>query len=213
MTSWSCVEVTDDRGIGTDVICAGARLCRRRALQLRLPGFHQPPAKFQPAHRGTRRRSARCRPAAGGIGSLPDHAQHHPRPPARRPPFRIRISRHIDRRFLEPDVWPGPGDDLAGLRLPVGLSRFPRSIHSGKFATSLSLWAFARVPEWPGGGGKLRMPFYKLDGQAPEVPGEGQYFVAETAVLIGRVRLKAEASVWFGAVLRGDNEWIELGER
>ncbi len=32
-------------------------------------------------------------------------------------------------------------------------------------------------------------------------------------MLIGRVRLKAEASVWFGAVLRGDNEWIELGER
>src|SRR5215813_937935 len=57
------------------------------------------------------------------------------------------------------------------------------------------------------------MPFYKLDGQAPEVPGEGQYYVAETAVLIGRVRLKAESSVWFGAVLRGDNEWIELGER
>jgi carbonic anhydrase/acetyltransferase-like protein (isoleucine patch superfamily) len=37
--------------------------------------------------------------------------------------------------------------------------------------------------------------------------------VAETAVLIGRVRLKRDASVWFGAVLRGDNEWIELGER
>ena len=57
------------------------------------------------------------------------------------------------------------------------------------------------------------MPLYRLDGQAPELPGEGQYYVAETAVLIGRVRLKAEASVWFGAVLRGDNEWIELGER
>jgi len=27
------------------------------------------------------------------------------------------------------------------------------------------------------------------------------------------VRLKLDASVWFGAVLRGDNEWIELGER
>jgi carbonic anhydrase/acetyltransferase-like protein (isoleucine patch superfamily) len=27
------------------------------------------------------------------------------------------------------------------------------------------------------------------------------------------VRLKADCSVWFGAVLRGDNEWIELGER
>jgi carbonic anhydrase/acetyltransferase-like protein (isoleucine patch superfamily) len=57
------------------------------------------------------------------------------------------------------------------------------------------------------------MPIYELDGQAPEFPGEGQYYVADTAVLIGRVRLKTDASVWFGAVLRGDNEWIELGER
>ena len=57
------------------------------------------------------------------------------------------------------------------------------------------------------------MPIYELDGQAPEFPGEGNYWVADNAVLIGRVRLKAEASVWFGAVLRGDNEWIELGER
>ncbi len=57
------------------------------------------------------------------------------------------------------------------------------------------------------------MPIYELDGQAPEFPGDGQYWVAETATLIGRVRLKREASVWFGAVLRGDNEWIELGER
>jgi carbonic anhydrase/acetyltransferase-like protein (isoleucine patch superfamily) len=57
------------------------------------------------------------------------------------------------------------------------------------------------------------MPIYELDGQAPEFPGDGQYWVADTAVLVGRVRLKSEASVWFGAVLRGDNEWIELGER
>ena len=57
------------------------------------------------------------------------------------------------------------------------------------------------------------MPIYELDGQAPEFPADNRYWVAETAVLIGRVRLKREASVWFGAVLRGDNEWIELGER
>lgn len=57
------------------------------------------------------------------------------------------------------------------------------------------------------------MPIYEIDGQAPEFPGEGHYYVADTAVLIGRVRLKTDASVWFGAVLRGDNEWIELGER
>ena len=57
------------------------------------------------------------------------------------------------------------------------------------------------------------MPIYELDGQAPDFPGADEYWIAETAVLIGRVRLKKETSVWFGAVLRGDNEWIELGER
>jgi carbonic anhydrase/acetyltransferase-like protein (isoleucine patch superfamily) len=57
------------------------------------------------------------------------------------------------------------------------------------------------------------MPIYVLDDAKPEFPADGQYWVAETAVLIGRVRLKSESSVWFGAVLRGDNEWIELGER
>ena len=57
------------------------------------------------------------------------------------------------------------------------------------------------------------MPIYELDGAKPEFPGDGDYWVAETATLIGRVRLQRAASVWFGAVLRGDNEWIELGER
>jgi carbonic anhydrase/acetyltransferase-like protein (isoleucine patch superfamily) len=54
---------------------------------------------------------------------------------------------------------------------------------------------------------------YELDGIRPELPEEGGYWVAPTAALIGKVRLKRDASVWFGAVLRGDNEWIELGER
>jgi carbonic anhydrase/acetyltransferase-like protein (isoleucine patch superfamily) len=54
---------------------------------------------------------------------------------------------------------------------------------------------------------------YEFDGQQPEFPADGRYWIAETATLIGRVRLKSDASVWFGAVLRGDNEWIELGER
>jgi carbonic anhydrase/acetyltransferase-like protein (isoleucine patch superfamily) len=57
------------------------------------------------------------------------------------------------------------------------------------------------------------MAIYELDGQAPEMPADGNYFVAETAVVIGKVRLLSSASVWFGAVLRGDNEWIEIGER
>ncbi|MBV9993357.1 MAG: gamma carbonic anhydrase family protein [Alphaproteobacteria bacterium] len=56
------------------------------------------------------------------------------------------------------------------------------------------------------------MPIYELDGARPELPEDGSYWIAPTAVLIGRVRLKRNASVWFGAVLRGDNDWIELGE-
>jgi carbonic anhydrase/acetyltransferase-like protein (isoleucine patch superfamily) len=57
------------------------------------------------------------------------------------------------------------------------------------------------------------MAIFELAGERPEFPADGQYWVAETAVLVGRVRLKSEASVWWNTVLRGDNEWIELGER
>lgn len=53
---------------------------------------------------------------------------------------------------------------------------------------------------------------YEFDGQRPELPDEGRYWIAPNASVIGKVRLKTDASVWFGAVLRGDNEWIELGE-
>src|SRR6266853_1787172 len=56
------------------------------------------------------------------------------------------------------------------------------------------------------------MAIYELDGQAPELPADGNYFIADTATVIGKVRLLNSASVWFGAVLRGDNEWIEIGE-
>ena len=54
---------------------------------------------------------------------------------------------------------------------------------------------------------------FELDGNRPDLPEQGRYWIAPTATLIGKVRLKLDASVWFGAVLRGDNEWIELGER
>jgi len=57
------------------------------------------------------------------------------------------------------------------------------------------------------------MAIYELDGERPDLPGDGRYWIADNATVIGRVRLKADASIWFGSVLRGDNEWIELGER
>lgn len=37
-------------------------------------------------------------------------------------------------------------------------------------------------------------------------------WVAPGAVVLGRVRLKARSSIWFGCVLRGDQEYIEIGE-
>src|SRR5262244_3458701 len=56
------------------------------------------------------------------------------------------------------------------------------------------------------------MAIFELDGQAPELPADGRCWIAESASVIGRVRLKTNTSVWFGSVLRGDNEWIELGD-
>ena len=56
------------------------------------------------------------------------------------------------------------------------------------------------------------MPVYALEGVAPEFPDGSNFWVAPSAVLIGRVRLLTNASVWFGAVLRGDNDWITVGE-
>ena len=44
------------------------------------------------------------------------------------------------------------------------------------------------------------------------VRAEGEYFVAESATVIGNVLLQANASVWFNAVIRGDNELVTIGE-
>ena len=51
---------------------------------------------------------------------------------------------------------------------------------------------------------------WELEGQGPEIHPTA--WIAPDAQIIGRVRIGPRASVWFGAVLRGDNEWIELGE-
>jgi carbonic anhydrase/acetyltransferase-like protein (isoleucine patch superfamily) len=56
------------------------------------------------------------------------------------------------------------------------------------------------------------MALYELDGVSPSLPREGEYWVAPDAVVIGNVRLDRNASVWFGAVIRGDNELIHIGE-
>ena len=50
---------------------------------------------------------------------------------------------------------------------------------------------------------------YALDGIAPEL-GAGVW-VAADANIIGKVVLEAGANIWFGAILRGDNEVIRVG--
>lgn len=57
------------------------------------------------------------------------------------------------------------------------------------------------------------MALFQLDGERPDLPAEGRYWIAPDASVIGKVKLADEASVWFGAVLRGDNELISVGER
>jgi len=53
---------------------------------------------------------------------------------------------------------------------------------------------------------------YTLGDRAPEFEGAG-HFVADSASIIGSVRLKDRASIWFNCVLRGDNDWLVVGER
>lgn len=54
------------------------------------------------------------------------------------------------------------------------------------------------------------MSLYALDGVLPELATDA--WVAPGARLMGRILLRPRASVWFNAVLRGDNEVIEVGE-
>ena len=55
------------------------------------------------------------------------------------------------------------------------------------------------------------MPLYSLDGQQPEAT-PGRFWIAPDAHVIGRVRLGLDVGIWFGAVVRGDNELIDLGD-
>src|SRR5487761_1935294 len=55
------------------------------------------------------------------------------------------------------------------------------------------------------------MPIYSLGERTPELAADA--WVAANATLIGSVQLGAGASVWFGAVLRADDEIIQIGAR
>ena len=50
-------------------------------------------------------------------------------------------------------------------------------------------------------------------GRSPSFPQTASIGWPRRPSVIGRVRLKSEVSIWYGSVLRGDNEWIEIGDR
>lgn len=57
------------------------------------------------------------------------------------------------------------------------------------------------------------MAVYSLDGLAPTFPQDGSHYIAPNAQVMGKVVLHEDSSVWFGAVLRGDNDTITIGKR
>ena len=54
------------------------------------------------------------------------------------------------------------------------------------------------------------MALYEVDGKAPQVHSTA--WVADSAEVMGNVHLGADASVWFGCVLRGDTDSLTIGE-
>jgi carbonic anhydrase/acetyltransferase-like protein (isoleucine patch superfamily) len=56
------------------------------------------------------------------------------------------------------------------------------------------------------------MAVYNLGNVTPELPIDDEYWIAPTAAVMGNVILKKNASIWFGATVRGDNDPIVIGE-
>ncbi|MCA3339426.1 MAG: gamma carbonic anhydrase family protein [Roseomonas sp.] len=57
------------------------------------------------------------------------------------------------------------------------------------------------------------MPIYALYDLIPQTPGEGRFWVAPDAQVVGHVILAEDVGIWFGAAIRGDNEPIHIGAR
>lgn len=56
------------------------------------------------------------------------------------------------------------------------------------------------------------MAIYTLGDKSPNLPPPDEYWIAPDARVIGDVTLRSGASIWWGAVLRGDNDPIVIGE-
>jgi carbonic anhydrase/acetyltransferase-like protein (isoleucine patch superfamily) len=57
------------------------------------------------------------------------------------------------------------------------------------------------------------MPLYALGEMQPKIPSPDRFWIAPTATVVGNVEIGDEVGIWFGAVLRADNDRIVLGDR
>ena len=55
------------------------------------------------------------------------------------------------------------------------------------------------------------MSIFSIESRTPRLPSYGNYWIANTATLVGDIDVEDKVSIWFGAVLRGDNEKIRIG--
>ena len=55
------------------------------------------------------------------------------------------------------------------------------------------------------------MAIYRLGENTPQLPADGEYWVAPNATVLGNVILHPGASIWFNAVLRGDSDTLSIG--
>jgi carbonic anhydrase/acetyltransferase-like protein (isoleucine patch superfamily) len=56
------------------------------------------------------------------------------------------------------------------------------------------------------------MSVYSLGDKSPKFPNEGDYWIAPGAHVLGQVELGKNVGIWFGSVLRGDNDLIKIGD-
>ena len=56
------------------------------------------------------------------------------------------------------------------------------------------------------------MTVYSLGATGPQLPPEGEYWIAPNAAVMGNVIMRRNSSIWWGAIVRGDNDPIDIGE-
>jgi len=55
------------------------------------------------------------------------------------------------------------------------------------------------------------MTIYSIGDKKPTLPDEGDYWIAPGAHVMGQVQIGKDVGIWFGSVLRGDNDVIKIG--